>query len=342
LESPHDVPAMEMETPQSSLAPIALSATIVLPPPLQTLIERWPRLSFAVRFGWRLGERWGNDRCAIVAAALAFFGLLSLFPLMLAAIAILGHALAGRPGAVTQFVQFADGFFPGATGLILQQRIRGEVGSIAQAPSGVTVGVFSLLSLLWSGRAYFDTLAAVLNTIWPHARPRTWLQHQAALWSTFAGAGFLYALSIAASVAQNLARTLSDRLPNLFFNRQPMLWEWVGHATSWALSLFMFWMIYRFLPNATRGRRGRDALRASMVAAVALELAKLIFARYLPDSARYGAVYGSVAGVILTLMWLYLSSSIVLLGAEVAAAWADVQPEKADVVAELEAVTSLN
>ena len=297
---------------------------IELPAPLQKLIERWPSGAFAVRFVWRLGERWGADRCALMAAALAFFGLLSLFPILLAAITILGRTLANRPDITQDFLNFAGQFFPGATGDIWRERATGEVAGLAEAAGG-WLGLFSLLSLLWSGRAFFDTLGGILNTIWPGAQQRSWLGHQIALWGTFGGAAIFYALSLSTTFLLKTLHAISDRLPNFWFNRQPILWDILGALTSWALTLCMFWMIYRFLPNATRGIRGRRALSAAVIAAGALEIAKFAFATYLPDATRYGTIYGSLAGVIVTMMWLYVSSSIILLGAEVAAVWTELK-----------------
>jgi membrane protein len=294
-----------------------------LPGPLQNLATRAPSLARIIQFCWRFGERWGVDRCALIAAAMAFFGLLSVFPIMLAGITILGRVLADRPEAVQQFVGFVTDFFPGATGDIWQERIQSEVERIAGS-NGVTISLISLASLVWTGRAFFDTLAGVLNSIWPNAQPRTFLQHQIALWSTFVGAAVLYGLSLTVSFAINLAHNLSNRLPDLFLNRQPVLWDIVSVVSSWLLTLLMFWMIYRFLPNAARGGRNRTALASALVATAALECAKFLFVRYAPDATRYGTVYGSVAGVVLTMMWLYISSSIILLGAEAAAAYAEV------------------
>jgi hypothetical protein len=57
------------------------------------------------------------------------------------------------------------------------------------------------------------------------------------------------------------------------------------------------------------------------VASIGWEIAKWAFARFLSDTARYGAVYGSVGSVIITMMWLYTSSMVILLGAEAAAAY---------------------
>ena len=229
-----------------------------LPAPLQKLVAYWPGSRFVVRFAWRFGERWGEDRCALMAAAMAFFGLLSLFPILLAAITILGRALANRPDITQDFLRFAGQFFPGATGDIWRERATGEVEGLAQAAGG-WLGVFSLLSLLWSGRAFFDTLGGILNTIWPGAQQRSWLGHQIALWGTFGGAAIFYALSLSTTFLLKTLHAISDRLPNFWFNRQPVLWDILGALTSWALTLCMFWMIYRFLPNATQGIRGRRA-----------------------------------------------------------------------------------
>jgi membrane protein len=309
------------EKPSEAPPPLDIFA---LPEVLLRAIARLPWLELPVRFTWRLGERWGIDRCGWMAGAMAFFGLLSLFPLLLAGITILGAALKGRPDQVQEFVEFASRFFPGSTARIWQERVQGEISGLSQASSG-WLGVVSLASLLWSGRAFFDALAAVLNTIWPRATLRSWIAHQVALWSTFVGAALLYAASLSASFALGAARSLSERLPDGFWNQRPVLWEAAGQTTAWLLTLGMFWTIYWFLPNARDTTRKRHALLAAVVATTLLEAAKYGFSWYLPDTTRYGAVYGSVAGVIMTMMWLYISSSIILLGAEVAAVWIELE-----------------
>jgi uncharacterized BrkB/YihY/UPF0761 family membrane protein len=101
----------------------------------------------------------------------------------------------------------------------------------------------------------------------------------------------------------------------------PRSWDIFGEVARWVLTVLMFWIIYRLLPNATPGRRGRVALIAALVATVGWQAAQWGYARFMSGSPHYGLVYGSVAGVVLTLMWLYLSSTIILLGAETAAAW---------------------
>ena len=158
-----------------------------LPAPLQKVADRAPVLARTIQFAWRLGERWGIDKCPLMAAAMAFFGLLSLFPVLLAVLAILGQTLADRPELRTQLLQFAGSVLPPD---IAKSLITGEVQKLASS-NAVGVSVFSIASLLWSGRAFFDTLSNVLNSIWWQAKPRTFLQSQLVLAGTFLGAGAL-------------------------------------------------------------------------------------------------------------------------------------------------------
>lgn len=284
-----------------------------LPVPLQTLSEKAPALARVIQFSWRLGERWGVDKCPLMAAAMAFFGLLSLFPTLLAILAIMGRVLADRPEWRDGLLQFVSTFLPPD---ISKSLISGEVTKLASS-NAVGVGLFSILSLLWSGRAFFDTLASVLNDIWIHTKPRTFLQQQVVLWSTLLGAGALWILSSLAS----FGLTNLQRLTGQIGETHPAAWAVLGYVLGFLLSLGMFWTIYRFLPNAEHGRRGRVALIAAMVAAVGFEAAKYGYQHFLANSSHYGVVYGSTAGIVLTLMWLYISSSVILLGAEVAAAY---------------------
>ena len=105
----------ESSTHNAATEPAA-STESTLPAPLQTLADKAPSLARAIQFGWRLGERWGLDKCALVAAAMAFYGMLSLFPILLAALAILGNRLAQNPEELQGFLGFVNKFFPGPAG----------------------------------------------------------------------------------------------------------------------------------------------------------------------------------------------------------------------------------
>lgn len=300
--------------------------TAELPAPVQNVIKRLPVLDLPIRFGWSFALRWDADRCPLMAAAMAFFGLLSVFPLMLAAVAILSRGVAGNKQVLEGFRAFVSSFFPGAA-----QQIIHEIDAIASGADATALGIVAIGSLIWSGRAYFDTLASVLNTIWPNTKPRTFWSHQLALWSLFLGAGLLWLLSTAATVAFSTLRVLSERLPDLFLNRTPVVWQLLTHLLSWALTFCMFLLLYRFLPNVETRRRRRVVWVAAVLGSLGWEAAKWLFTNVISHNlTRYQSTYGSVAGVVLTMLWIYFSSLILLIGAELAAVYEELCPPDED------------
>jgi len=299
-----------------------------IPPFLISVYTKVPFLESPIHFIWRFYNRWDADSCALMAAALAFFGLLSVFPLALAGVAVLARVLAGNQAALTDFSEFIASFFPGATGANLAQEVSRGVRNIASGPNATTASLLAFGSLLWSGRAYFDTLATVLNKIFPSTTPRTFLQHQLTLWGLLFGTGLLFLLSTAVTFALSLAQTLAARLPDLFINNAPMLWDLLGKGVSYALTLFMFFLLYRYTPNRTQPFKRRIVMLSALVATIGWELGKWGFARFLGNVTRYEATYGSVAGVVLTMLWIYYASTIVLFGAEIGATTEDIHAEK--------------
>jgi membrane protein len=291
-----------------------------MPVAVSWAMEKLPVLRLPIYFVWRLVTRWGEDQCPVKAAAMAFFGLLSIFPMVLAAVSILATTLAGNTAALQGFQTFVEQFFPGQTGQDVSNAMKNAVEKIADGPSITVLSIIALGSLIWSGRAYFATLAEVLNSVWPGARQRTFWQNQIVLWSTFVGAGVLWLLSTALTFFLSLTGWLLKFLPNAVQNALPWL-AIVSQLSSLLLTVLMFWLIYRFLPNVQGLRRRRLVWGAALLAAFLWELAKLGFAQFLGNLDRYQATYGSVAGVVVTMMWIYISSLIILLGAEAAAAY---------------------
>jgi membrane protein len=287
---------------------------------LQRAGRRLPRLRWLLYFFWVVATRWGENGCPLKAAAMAFFGLLSIFPLLLAAVSILATTLAGNTHALVAFQAFVEQFFPGQSAHDITAAMRNAVNKIAGGTNAATVSLLALASLVWSGRAYFATLAGVLSSIWPRSRPRTFWKSQLGLWSTFAGAGFLWLLSTLATIAVSILGRLLTVLPVGVLHNFPVV-ALASQVSSWLLTVFMFWLIYRFLPNVEGRRRRRIVWGAALLSAFLWEAAKIAFARFLGNLDRYEATYGSVASVVVTMMWIYVSSLIILLGAEAAASY---------------------
>ena len=313
----------------------AATPSVPVPPPLElpafaeTILDKIPFLRAPVEFGFRFATRWGDDACPLMAAALAFFGLLSMFPLALAGVTLLARTLAGDKTALTDFSGFVASFFPGAAGANLSREIERGVQSIADNPHATRTSIFALVSLLWAGRAYFDVLATVLNSIFPGAQPRSFLSHQLTLWGLLFGTGALFVLSSSVTFGLSMLQTVGQRLPDFWINRAPVVFDVLGKFAGYALTFIMFYLLYRYTPNRRVAPRSRTLIIAATVGALGWEIGKWAFGRFLGNVTRYEAAYGSVAGVVVTMLWIYYASMIVLLGAEVGATIRDGQAAKA-------------
>jgi membrane protein len=297
-----------------------------IPSPVLWVLEKMPPLRLPIYFLWRLATRWGQDQCPLKAAAMAFFGLLSIFPIILAAVSILATVLAGNTAALQTFQNFVEQFFPGPTGDNIALAMKNAAEKIAGGTSVTTLSIVAIGSLLWSGRAFFETLAEVLNNIWPGTMARTFWQNQLVLWSTFAGAAVLCILSSLATFLVALVNGLLQYMPEMFLERLPLI-EIISRVLAFLLTLLMFWLIYRFLPNVEGARRNRLVFGAAFIAALGWEIAKVVFTRFMVNLDRYEATYGSVAGVVITMMWIYFSSLIILLGAVAAVAYEETKKQ---------------
>ena len=317
------------------MAPSSVAPNKTKPPPalelpdfVETILVKVPLLRVPVTFGFRFSNRWGDDACPLMAAALAFFGLLSMFPLALAGVTLLARTLAGDQTALADFSGFVASFFPGAAGANLSREIERGVNSIATNPNITRTSIFALISLVWAGRAYFDVLATVLNRIFPGATPRSFLSHQLTLWGLLFGAGALFLLSSGVTFGLSLLQTLGERLPDLWINRAPVVYNLLGKFAGYAITFTMFYLLYRFTPNRRVAPRSRTLVISSLVGALGWEIGKWAFGNFLGNVTRYEAAYGSVAGVVVTMLWMYYASMIVLLGAEVGATIRDGQAAK--------------
>lgn len=196
-----------------------------LPDAVQPYLRGRPRLAWMAHFVWKFVERYNEHQCPLFAGALAFFGLLSLFPVTLAAVLVLAKFLAGNQQAIIGLQNWVQSFFPGAAGNTMSTELAKVIAGLAGRSDPATLGILAIVPLLWSGRAYFDTLANVLNTAWPATQPRSFWRHQFVLWNTFVGAGVLWILSNLATFALGIARGLNLYLPNALDAKMPYFWD---------------------------------------------------------------------------------------------------------------------
>ncbi len=265
---------------------------------LYTGVHRVPGL------GWML-DAWiaySQDQMGILAAALAYYLLLSLFPLLLLLIALASPFLASE-AIIRQAARFVGSYLP---------TVGPEVGSVlhqaltVRGPATFIAG----LGLLWSASGVFDVLQRGLDRAWrvPHPRP-LWRQRLISV-ATVLILGVLFGLSFMTSALTRVGI-------HLRFNVGDTSVEVVGFGLTLLLNLLLFTFMYRFFPN--RSIPWRQVWGPALLASILWEVAKYVFVWYLLNFAQLSLIYGSVGIILALLIWGYITATILLLGAELCA-----------------------
>ena len=260
-------------------------------------------------------RRFRAHDCSLLAAGLAFYTILSLFPLLLGLTAIFGPLLEDT-ALQQQFITRLGNAFPGSADLVT--RTFNEV-----AGGQRTVGVVSLVTLIWSANQVFVAIRRALNRAWGVKRTHPFI-HRRLLEAAMLGSILLLVLVSWAGVA--LFSAIRPLLPaTLALPGSGPVAESVTALTSFALSLGAFALLYRYVPKANV--TWSDVRLGALLAAILFEAGKYAFSWYLTSFARYSLIYGSLGTTIVFLVWTYLVALILLLGAELTAEYARLRRE---------------
>lgn len=262
--------------------------------------------------GWRqvLGRavrQSQKDNIPLLAAGVAFFGFLALFPALIAMVTLVG--LMADPGQITQQVQSFTAGLPQAA----QQLISEQLAAITRSSGGaLTIGLaVSLLVALWSASSGTSNLMTAVNIAYEEKETRGFLK--------FRAVALLLTLGTVVFLALTLA--LIAVLP-VVLHAVPLgpVGTLLAHVVRWALLIALIVIglavLYRVAPD-----RNPPKLRwvsvGSMTAALLWLLGTVGFSLYVNFFGNYNKTYGALAGVIVLLLWLFLTCYIVLLGAEI-------------------------
>lgn len=262
------------------------------------LSNRWGNLAF------RVALKTGQDRTGDMAAAIAYYILMSAFPLVLGLIGLLGLFLPSQ-SVQSSILDFFSTYLPGTASEVIISNIDAVIR--IRGPLGV-VGLFALL---WSGSAVFSSINRFVNYAWgTTARPFHLRKLQD--FALLLGTGLLFLVSQGVAGFAVITTTINP----------PELGELLGLAgrfLAFVLAFLVFLLIYRFMPNTKV--RWRDALPGAVLGAVLFEALRTLFALYLSMFGNYTDVYGPLASVIVFLVWVFVSAYVLILGAEFASEW---------------------
>lgn len=261
--------------------------------------------------GWRdiLVRTWSEvarDRVLAVAAGVTFYGLLALFPALSAFVSLYG--LVADPGTVAEQLSLAEGILPSGALDVVREQV-GRIASGSEAKLGLAF-VVSLGLSAWSANAGMKAIFDALNVAYGEEEKRGFIR------LNLTSLLFTLGLILTAIVALAAIAAIPILLDQLYLGSAI---EWLLWLGRWPVLLAIVMLglatLYRFGPSRENAQ-WKWVSPGAIVACLAWLLGSLMFSWYLSNFEDYNKTYGTLGAVIALLMWMWLSATIILLGAE--------------------------
>jgi membrane protein len=247
------------------------------------------------------------DDLTDVAAGLTYYSVLSIFPALIALVSILG--LVGE-SATQPLLENVDRLTPGPA----QEILRGAIEQIAATQAAGPALVLGIAGALWSASGYVGGFTRASNRIYEVGEGRPfWKRRPLQLAITTAMILVLAACAIAVLVTGPLAREVGDLVGA--GDTAVRIWDLAKWPAIVLGMITMMSMLYWTAPNV-RHPGFRWITPGGIVAVVLWLLASFGFALYVSNFGSFNATYGSIAGVIVFLIWLWITNLVILFGAE--------------------------
>ena len=250
----------------------------------------------------------GQDACTDLAAGLTYFGVLALFPAMIALVSILGLVGQSQSGIDALF-GMVDQLAPGMLAVVKQ-----PIESLASSPATGWALVIGAVGAIWSASGYVGGFGRALNRIYNVREGRTaFTLRPTQLGVTLAALVLIAIVAVLLVVSGPIAEAIGNAIG-------------VGEAakTAWSILrwpvvvfalVLLVALLYSVTPNV-RQPRFRWLTPGAVVAIVALGVASALFAFYVANFGSYNKTYGTLAGIIVFLLWIWIANVVLLLGAE--------------------------
>jgi membrane protein len=260
-----------------------------------------------------------DDEALSRGAAIAFYAITSLAPVLLIVIAIAGMVF-GRDAAENAI----SGQFSTLMGNQAADVLQSVIASASTKSSSIVAAVVGIAMLIATASGVFGEMQAALNTIWKTRSRETALSRliRARITSLglVAALGFLLVVSLVVSAGLTAFANYLDRLPV-----GTLILSAVNFAVSWLLLAVLFGAIYKVLPDRTL--RWTDVIVGALMTSLLFNIGKTLIGWYIGSSA-VASSYGAAGGLIVLLLWVYYSAQIFLFGAEFTKTYANTHGSK--------------
>lgn len=250
-----------------------------------------------------------SDQCPDLAAGLTYYGVLSLFPALLALVSLLG--IFGQPEKTTAaLLDIVQGIAPGST----VDMIRQPVEELTTSPAAGFALVIGLATALWSASGYVGAFGRAMNRVYEIDEGRGFVK----LRGTMLGVTLLSVVIVAVLAAMLvISGPVAEAVGGVLGLGGVFLTVW--NIAKWPVIVLLVIVIIAVLYYATpnvRQPRLRWMSIGSFIALMAFVLASLGFGFYVANFSSYDKTYGAIGGVIVMLLWLWILNMSLLFGAE--------------------------
>lgn len=264
-------------------------------------------------------DAWNKHNAVRLGASVAFYSLLSLAPLVLISVSIVGLVF-GHEAAQRTIIQHASELM-GPAGA---KAIAAFLESSRNTTHGVIATVVGVITLLFSASGVLIELQDALNTIWEIPSPsfsglsmvRSYIKQRLFSFAIVLAIGFLLIVSLAISAWIAALGAFSQSL----FPGQQLVLHVVNFVLSFVILAGLFAAIYKIMPSTHI--EWRDVILGGAVTSALFALGKLVLGIYL-GRASYASVYGAAGSIVVLIAWVYYSGQIFFLGAEFTRAFAN-------------------
>ena len=274
------------------------------------------RLRTELRFSglalWRGVVELVNSNDLTHAASIAYYALLSFFPFLLLAISLLGSITADENDRIA-VLTFVFKYFPTQLDFVTNQ-----LDALRQ--SHIQLGVAGGAALIWASLGVFGAVTSAVNEAWGVEKQRSFLKHRLVSFMMLVAAGGVMMLGLLLVIAMQIAQASWFGVMLSRFHWLTALETLTFRYLTTIVLIIGVGLVFYFIPNAKT--RFRDVWVGAALTGVLWRGAFDGFSWYIKHNSRLTMIHGSIAAVVVFLLWIYVSSIILMFGVEFTAAYA--------------------
>ena len=255
-------------------------------------------------------REFSDDQCTDLAAALTYYALLSLFPAFIALISLVGLAGQG-PSTVTTLIDVAKQVGAGSAVASIEQPLR----DLASAPRAAGFAfILGLLAALWSASGYVGAFGRAMNRMYEIREGRPiWKLRPQMLLVTLVALVLTAAVALALVLTGPAAQAVGDAIG--LGSTAVLVWNIAKWPVMLAVVALIVAILYYATPNVKQPRFRWISVGA-FVAILVWIVVSALFGFYVSNFSSYNKTYGALAGVVVFLLWLWITNLALLFGAE--------------------------